>query len=561
MTRPDSSDSMPERIGPYKLVRALGKGGMGVVYEGVDTRLNRRVAIKTARMDRIDPGDLEARERFLREARAAAALNHPGIITIYEADEWEGGLFIAMEFVEGTDLAGWVKRNGPPSVELAVDWLATLAETLAFAHRRGIIHRDIKPANILVPDEGHLKITDFGIARLESSTLTQEGAVLGTPNYMSPEQFLGRKADGRADLFSLAVVGYELLTGSRPFTGDSFTAIMHHVLHTPPVPPDMLNPEINFRLRDVLLKALSKAPSDRFPDGSAFAAALRESLSPEVSRIHDAATVIATPNRALAETRLADVPPNTDIPPMGTTVRSTDKTLETATAGIAVSPTGRIDPDVPLSAGEAAASAGVSSAYRSKQRGPILTIAAVVLAGIFGILFFTEWRQPGPEPASSNPSPATVSSAMDIAPVTPAEPAPVEQPQPKNPPPPAAAAVPTPSIRLAYYLYVTASPEVFRGFPVSPEEQEEYLKSRVASGEVSLWKNSNTVIVVQDTSGGKNTTVVNEPVPESGRGIIRVPANAKSLRFEIRDATGLTLTEAEYKDSAWDSARHFLVLR
>lgn len=556
-------DPMPERIGPYQLVRALGKGGMGVVYEGIDSRLNRRVAIKTARMDRIDPSDQEARERFLREARAAAALNHPGIITIYEADEWEGGLFIAMEFVEGTDLTGWVRRNGPPSVEQAVHWLAFLAETLAIAHRRGIIHRDIKPANILVSDEGPLKITDFGIARLESSTLTQDGAILGTPNYMSPEQFLGRKVDGRADLFSLAVVGYELLTGSRPFTGDSFTAIMHHVLHTPPVPPDMLNPEIPPRLRDVLLKALSKAPSERFPDGGAFAEALQNSLSPVQTRIHEAQTVIIDPNRILAETRRADTIPATNALPgeTETSVLNTEKTQYAEDAEMVSLPTRHTDPADPPSTTAHAAPQGMTPQGHSSRPGPVLIIAAVILTGLFGILFLMDQHQPVPENGSRTLSSSVKASDVDLAPVTPAEPTPPEQPVPGNMSQPPAAVAPAPVVRLAYYLYVTSSPEVFRGFPASPEEQREYLKSRVASGEVSLWKNSNTAIVVQDTTGGRNTTLLNEPVPESGRGIVSVPAIARSLRFEIRDATGLTLTEAEYKDSTWDSARHFLVLK
>jgi|GEM_PF-2155670 len=557
MTRSDTPDTMPKHIGPYRLVRALGKGGMGVVYEGVDTRLNRRVAIKTARMDRIDPSDQEARERFLREARAAAALNHPGIITIYEADEWEGGLFIAMEFVEGTDLAGWVRRNGPPTVEQAVNWLATLSETLAFAHRRGIVHRDIKPANILVPDEGHLKITDFGIARLESSTLTQEGAILGTPNYMSPEQFLGRKADGRADLFSLAVVGYELLTGTRPFTGDSFTAIMHHVLHTPPVPPDMLNPDIDAPLRDVLLKALSKAPSERFPDGEAFAAALRDALSTRLAPIPEAPTVVISPGENPAETLKNPAPAGIPALPDAPTVRADSNPIGTRNNVTATAPTERYHPPEAITPERA-----VSNSH-SNRSVSVLAVTAVLLAGVSVALFLLDRRQPEPTPSSvTHSTPASASHAVDLAPVTPAEPATdTRQAGPETAHSSSIPSTPDPMVRIAYYLYQTESPEVFRGFPVSPDDQGAYLKNRVASGEVSLWKNSNAAIVVQDTSGGNSVTVVNEPVPESGRGVISIPANAKSIRFEIRDATGLSLTEAEYKDTSWDSARYFLVLR
>ncbi|HOJ69613.1 MAG TPA: protein kinase, partial [Candidatus Hydrogenedentes bacterium] len=471
MTRADTPDTMPEHIGPYRLVRALGKGGMGVVYEGVDTRLNRRVAIKTARMDRIDPSDQEARERFLREARAAAALNHPGIITIYEADEWEGGLFIAMEFVEGTDLAGWVRRNGPPTVEQAVNWLATLSETLAFAHRRGIVHRDIKPANILIPDEGHLKITDFGIARLESSTLTQEGAILGTPNYMSPEQFLGRKADGRADLFSLAVVGYELLTGTRPFTGDSFTAIMHHVLHTPPVPPDMLNPDIGAPLRDVLLKALSKAPSERFPDGEAFAAALRDALSTRLAPIPEAPTVVISPGENPAETLKNPAPAGIPALPDAPTVRADSNPVATRNDVTATAPTERYHPPEAITPERA-----VSNSHPNRSVSA-LAVAAVLLAGVSVALFLLDRRQPEPTPSSvTRSAPASASHAVDLAPVTPAEPATdTRQAGPETAHSSSIPSTPDPMVRIAYYLYQTESPEVFRGFPVSPDDQGAYL--------------------------------------------------------------------------------------
>lgn len=553
---PDYSDPVPEQIGPYKLLRALGKGGMGVVYEGVDIRLDRRVAVKTARMDRIDPTDHEARERFLREARAAAALNHPGIITIYEADEWEGGLYIAMEFIEGTDLSGWVRRNGLPPVHQAVEWLATLAETLAYAHRRGVVHRDIKPANILVSNEGHLKITDFGIARLESSTLTQEGAILGTPNYMSPEQFIGRKADGRADLFSLAVVGYELLTGTRPFTGDSFSAIMYHVLHTPPVPPDMLNPEISPALRDVILKALNKSPAERYQDGDILAKALRNAVSEDAKRIHDMPTVVASSNQTTVKSSGSSTVKIDSVTAEHDSEAETH--LEKPASDAAQQEKGE---KTGLFSEIVEETAAPKRIIKPKGARRLLYVAAVLLAGLFVLLFFVNWQELSPQTDTPGEIISPPQQDIDLNPVVPVELKAVDASSQAGGQNPATVSSSAPSVRLAYYLYITQSPDVYRAFPSDPSQQGEFLKSKVPTGEVALWKNSNAVIIVRDTSPGNSVPLVNEPVPESGRGIISVPQDAASLRFEIRDATGLTLSEAEYKDNSWDSARYFLVLQ
>jgi len=270
----------PTRLGRYEIVAELGKGAMGVVYEGKDPNIGRRVAIKTARRDVMEASGMadEMMARFLREAQAAGKLNHPNIITIYDAGEEEGVAYIAMEFLEGGDLRGMLSQRQRMGMDEIVEIGATLAEALAVAHDHGIVHRDIKPANIMTPIKGPVKLADFGIAHVTDSNLTQEGALIGTPHYMSPEQFMGQKVDGRSDLFSLGNILYEMLTGEKPFTGEALSTVMHHVIKTDPVPPQELNFNVSDPVAKVIMKVLSKRPADRYPNGRALAAALRESL-------------------------------------------------------------------------------------------------------------------------------------------------------------------------------------------------------------------------------------------------------------------------------------------
>ncbi|HPC16446.1 MAG TPA: protein kinase [Candidatus Hydrogenedentes bacterium] len=275
-----SAQQPPEKLGKYKIVRELGKGAMGVVYEGIDPIIGRRVAIKTARRDVMEASGRadEMMQRFLREARAAGMLNDPGIITIYDADEENGIAYIAMEFIDSGNLQDYLAHRGRPSPEEAVEIGAQICKALALAHAQGIVHRDIKPANIMMLSDGTVKIADFGIAHVSDSNLTQEGAMIGTPHYMSPEQFMGHKIDGRSDLFSVALIVYEMLTGEKPFTGEVLSTVMHKVIKVDPVEPKELNFAVNECLSKVIMKALSKNPAQRYPTGVAMAAALMESL-------------------------------------------------------------------------------------------------------------------------------------------------------------------------------------------------------------------------------------------------------------------------------------------
>jgi len=302
--------AMLDKIGRYTIVRELGKGAMGIVYEGVDPTINRRVAIKTARRDVMESSGRaeEMMERFLREATAAGGLNHPNIITIYDAGEEADMAYIAMEYLEGGDLFDVIEEKKRFSPEEAVETGTAILDALAVAHDNGIVHRDIKPANILTPRGGSLKVADFGIARIENSNLTQEGAMIGTPHYMSPEQFMGHKVDARSDLFSVGIILYEMLTGEKPFGGEALSTVMHNVIKTDPVNPSELNFAVSTCLSRVVLKSLAKRPNDRYPSARAMAAALHESIKdnpdPAITLVDvdDATTTIVSRTSADAST-------------------------------------------------------------------------------------------------------------------------------------------------------------------------------------------------------------------------------------------------------------------
>ena len=232
-------------LGRYEVEKELGRGAMGTVYLGRDPKINRQVAIKTIRFEEIAPDQLdEAKKRFFREAEAAGTLSHPNIVTIYDVGEEYDLAYVAMELLDGSDLSAWTAqdRRLPPKEVLRI--IRAVADGLDFAHGKGIVHRDIKPANIMLQNNGDVKIADFGIARVISSSTTQTGVIMGTPSYMSPEQVVGQKVDGRSDLFSLGVVMYELLSGAKPFSGDSIATLMYNIANKPPVLVSKLDPSI-----------------------------------------------------------------------------------------------------------------------------------------------------------------------------------------------------------------------------------------------------------------------------------------------------------------------------
>jgi predicted Ser/Thr protein kinase/tetratricopeptide (TPR) repeat protein len=266
----------PSRLGRYVIESVLGKGAMGVVYLARDPVIGRRVALKTLTIPSDADEAEEFRKRFLREAQAAGMLNHPGIVTVHDAgvDDETGLSFIAMEYIEGHSLRDF-QRSGHGFAYSEVSRIgAALAGALDYAHSKGVVHRDIKPANILFTQQGMVKITDFGVARLESSNLTATGQFIGTPNYMSPEQVAGGIVDGRSDLFSLGVVLFELLTGQRPFPGQSLTEVAYKIVHEPARIPSQVRPGLPPAFNPIVLKLLEKDPARRYARGADVARAL-----------------------------------------------------------------------------------------------------------------------------------------------------------------------------------------------------------------------------------------------------------------------------------------------
>ncbi|HKS79756.1 MAG TPA: Stk1 family PASTA domain-containing Ser/Thr kinase [Gaiellaceae bacterium] len=258
------SDSLIDTLfdGRYRIQRKLGAGGMADVYLAEDQELGRRVAIKI--LNGRHANDDQFIERFRREAKNAAALNHPNIVSIYDRGEAEDTYYIAMEFLDGRTLKELVVSRGAAPINVAIEYARQILSALRFAHRHGIVHRDIKPHNVLVDAEGRVKVTDFGIARAGTSQMTETGSIVGTAQYLSPEQARGGEVDPRSDLYSLGVVLYELLTGKTPFDGETPVEIAMKHLSNAPKPPSKLRPDVTPELDKVVLRALAKNPDDRY---------------------------------------------------------------------------------------------------------------------------------------------------------------------------------------------------------------------------------------------------------------------------------------------------------
>jgi len=269
------------KLGRYDIVRVLGKGAMGIVYEGRDPNLDRPVAIKTVKVENLAPeAAAEYEARFRTEARSAARLQHPNIVSVYDSDRHGDVAYLVMEYIQGDDLKHHLDSGERYSLEKSLHIIDDLLSALDYAHRHGIVHRDIKPANLLLAASGRVKLTDFGVARMQDGEATRtQGAMIGTLKYMSPEQVQGQKVDTRADLFSVGVLLYQLLTDRRPFDGDNEFAIIHQIVgHTPP-PPSSIDARLPAAIDGVVARALAKQPQDRFATAAEFASALRAAVS------------------------------------------------------------------------------------------------------------------------------------------------------------------------------------------------------------------------------------------------------------------------------------------
>ena len=394
-----------DQIGRYEILDELGRGAMGVVYLARDTKIGREVAIKTikfADQDSLEAGKL--RERLFREAQSAGRLSHPGIVTIYDVAE-EGELaYITMEFVDGETLQTMMEEGRVKDSAFISSILGQAAAALDYAHSREIVHRDVKPANIMVTADGTVKITDFGIARISSSTLTQTGTVMGTPSYMSPEQVRGDPIDGASDQFSLSVITYEMLTEQKPFSGDSLTAVMFKIVSGEVLPPSKLVPSIPQEIENTILRGLAKSNGDRFSCCKDFAESVSRgwgsdpailppsAIAPTAAQDYgsgEAPTVVQTPapteDSAADQDQLetvvhpltADNAPTevmTGLPPLGETGADAPSDAAAEEAASADQP-----PSLPVPE-----SVPFATAEEPPKRGPWLAIAAVaglVVAG------------------------------------------------------------------------------------------------------------------------------------------------------------------------------------
>jgi eukaryotic-like serine/threonine-protein kinase len=292
-----------KKLGRYDLVRVLGKGAMGIVYEGRDPNLERRVAIKTVKVENLsEEAAAEYEARFRTEARSAARLQHPNIVSVYDSDRDGDIAFLVMEYIQGDDLKYHLDKGIRYSLEQSLKMIRDLLSALDYAHKQGIVHRDIKPANLLIEPGGRVKLTDFGVARIQDSgeaTRTQ-GSMVGTLKYMSPEQVQGQKIDSRADLFSVGVVLYQLLTDKRPFDGDNDFSIIHQIIGHTPAPPSSFNARLPPAIDAVVARALAKDREQRFASARDFAAALQSAMR----RAEDATVVPpADPSRKIEAAR------------------------------------------------------------------------------------------------------------------------------------------------------------------------------------------------------------------------------------------------------------------
>jgi len=264
-------------VGRYEIIEILGKGSMGLVYKALDPKINRPVAIKTMRFSDEFEEDLiqEIKERFFREAEIAGQLSHPSIVTIHDVGEDGDLTYMAMEFLEGQDLDKFITKRNLLPFRRVLDVIAKTAEALDYAHKTNVIHRDIKPANIMLIKDGNIKVTDFGIAKAISSSRTKTGVILGTPNYMSPEQIMGQKVDPRSDIFSLGVVFYQLITGELPFHGENLSALLYQITQIKHPSPRSYNQKLPAVCEQILDKALAKDPNKRFKSAGEMARVIK----------------------------------------------------------------------------------------------------------------------------------------------------------------------------------------------------------------------------------------------------------------------------------------------
>jgi serine/threonine-protein kinase len=513
---------MADMLGKYELRREIGRGAMGVVYEGYDPMIKRVVALKTIRSDQLSGEESSTViARFRREAQAAGRLSHPNIVPIYDFGEDNGVWFIAMEFVRGRELKEYFEGNQRFSMPDIVRIMSQMLDALDYSHRQGVIHRDVKPANVFLVDSGAVKVADFGIAHVDSSSLTQVGTVLGTPSYMSPEQIMGLPVDGRSDIFSAGVILYQFLTGERPFSG-SATTTMQKVLKEDPLPPSSLNVQLLPAMDAVVKKALAKRADDRFQTAQEFAVAIRAAAAREAAPMSNAstttadATVISAPQRAVSA------------PEEGTIA---------ATSHIAAP----VPPPPPPPQAVSGATASAPPPPPQKSKVPAMALIAAVAILAIGGGAWTMMQRSGTDAQRSASAPAAPAVAVAPAAAPTVSKAPVSVPR-----------EPGSVVISAVGLVDPSDPRYQSDKSLLQSDLRADSKSQLVQKALAMLVDSNSLAKNYDwlktkllsNSGSYVTTVVRESEPHAGKdglvsmtteGVVNVKAVQKSLNQMSRD--------------------------
>jgi serine/threonine-protein kinase len=417
-----SPTKTPTRLGRYEILDEIGKGAMGIVYLAKDPLIGRLVALKTFRIGySLKDQEMEQfRARFMREAQSAGILSHPNIVTIHDVvEESEEGLaFIAMEYVRGTNLKMLLQRETPLDLAYVAGILEQIADGLDYAHSKGVVHRDVKPANIIITADNRAKITDFGIARIDTSNLTQEGQLLGTPNYMAPEQILGREVDHRADIFSLGVVLYEMLTRHKPFQGENLTVVSHRIVYDHFTPPKDYVSNLPRGVEPILARVLDKEPGRRYQRAREMAADLSRLVSERIA------------SESLNETlSLSSMPtmPTMPLPERPPAEAETGTGVGTGTGTEMGSGSGStISTVLPLPGAAVPPPAAARRSSGSRLAPWLVGLALLLVAAVAAGWLWTAWRHPR---QVAQPVPAVPAAGVVPVPVPPPNPALQQQQQ------------------------------------------------------------------------------------------------------------------------------------
>ncbi|MBZ5603241.1 MAG: protein kinase [Acidobacteriia bacterium] len=503
-----------EQIGRYQILGELGRGAMGIVYKAQDPAIGRTVAIKSIRLhDLSDEAERDRlRERLFREAQSAGILSHPGIVTIYDILEQDGLAYIFMEFVNGPPLEKMLRHERTPDKETLLSIFRQVAAALDYAHKKGIVHRDIKPANIMIHEDGTAKVTDFGVAKILSQSMTVAGTIMGTPSYMSPEQIQGTAISGRTDQFALAVIAYEVLTGEKPFSAEYMPTLLYKIVREEPIAPQRLNPTLGPQVETVMRKAMHKDPVERFESCAEFVNALAAACN---------ATKEWTPLPRGAHSNMPTV--GSDDGLSETIDELTAKeSAETVAAPavppvIAIQPVGRLAP--PPEPSHVARNVFLSA-----------LAVALVFAGAFAVVWkFTE--HPKPAAAVEQPAPAPVEVEKPVPP-PPQETPKAETPKEESPkeeakqPPPEEDPLP-----------VVTKPEVAKD-PVSSDAVFQLTTSPAGSEAIFDGDRRCTTPCRMVLSTGRHTFVARHTGYRDAHRIIEIPRDT-GLIVDLARATGM----------------------